>query len=533
MRKILYLIILCCLTLSCSKTPKVPTEFSELTEQAIIYPDYRDVVVPPNIAPLNFQVKDTEADNFVVELKGEKGDPLLATGSKNGVVQFDMDKWHQLLAANKDATIQVSIYAERKDGWVRYKTHTMAVANEDIDTYLSYRLIEPGYDLYRQLGLYQRNLTNWDVQTIYENNPTFDEGKNHCINCHNYQNYSTEKMLFHVRTNPDSVAQSKEEYEQQVKTRGTIIIENGKPRKIGIQDSTIVTSGVYPSWHPKHNWIAFSSNKTGQVFHMKHDEKIEVIDEASDLIFYDADKNEIRHILRSTTELETFPCWSADGKTLYYCSAHVPDLLNVPDSLTGQYIMYYYQNIHYNLMSVSFDESTKTFGEPATVIDCTSENKSISVPRVSPDGKYILYTLGDYGQFHIWHKSSDLWVKNLKTGECYPLKEANSNDVDSYHTWSSNGRWIVFSSRRMDGNYTRPHIAYFDKQGKAHKAFCLPQEDPMHNLFLLKSYNVPELTKDAIRTTDEELRDFIYNESAQKAKYIKTSATTPRNIVEN
>lgn len=144
---------------------------------------------------------------------------------------------------------------------------------------------------------------------------------------------------------------------------------------------------------------------------------------------------------------------------------------------------------------------------------------SASVPRVSPDGRWLLFTLGQFGQFHIWHKTSDLYVKDLHTGTVRPLTAANSDDVDSYHTWSSNGRWIVFSSRRDDGSYTRPYIAYFDADGRDHKAFMLPQEDPEHSLLLLKSYNVPELTRTPVGPSAEEFRHVIYDTDARPVSY--------------
>lgn len=512
MKKLLYIIICVALFACGKKTATIPSQFTQAEQQANIYPDYRDVVVPPNIAPLNFMIKDSLADEYAVELKGKNGDALLAAADEDGIIEMDTTQWRTLLSANKGNDIEVKIYASHNGSWVLYKPHTITVAEEDIDPYLSYRLIEPGYELYRQLGLYQRNLTNWDVHVIYENNRTYKDDDNHCINCHNYQNYSTENMLFHVRASHG----------------GTMIVQGDKAHKIQIKDSLIVSAGVYPTWHPKHRWVVFSTNKTGQSFHMYNKEKIEVIDERSDLLFYDADKNEVKHILRSRTDLETFPNWAPDGKTLYYCSAYEPSLAQVPDSASALNILQHYDSVHYNLMRLAFDEKTQEFGEPEMVIDAAAMKKSISVPRVSPDGRYILYTLGDYGQFHIWHRSSDLWVKDLQTDSCYALTEANSPDVDSYHTWSSNGRWIVFSSRRMDGNYTRPHIAYFDKQGKAHKAFCLPQEDPMQNILLLKSYNVPELTKDAVRVSAETLRDCIYNTDGEMAKYIKNQRSSYR-----
>ena len=91
-------------------------------------------------------------------------------------------------------------------------------------------------------------------------------------------------------------------------------------------------------------------------------------------------------------------------------------------------------------------------------------------------------------------------------------------------TLSSNGRWIVVASRREDNKYSRVFIAYFDKDGQAHKAFLLPQEDPEHNILLEKSYNVPELTKNAVPVTPEELKKAIYDDdAAQKVSYKKSN----------
>ena len=75
---------------------------------------------------------------------------------------------------------------------------------------------------------------------------------------------------------------------------------------------------------------------------------------------------------------------------------------------------------------------------------------------------------------------------------------------------------MVFSSRRDDGSYTRPYIAYFDAQGRDHKAFMLPQQDPEQNLLLLKSYNVPELTKNAVPLSAEEITKTVVDDAAIK-----------------
>lgn len=503
-KKLCVLCLLCVLCVACSHNYEVPTQYAEVDSTAAIYPDYTDITIPANIAPLNFMLKEGSAKSMIVEMKGEKGGNLVCGSGKDLKIDIDSTEWRTLLEENRGTTISVSIYAQMPSGWIKYQPYTITVAEEDIDPFLSYRLIEPGYELYRQLGLYQRNLTNFEQHVIYENNRVYSDEDNHCINCHNYQNYSTRQMLFHVRAQHG----------------GTIIIRDGKAQKVQIKGDSILTAGVYPSWHPTLPLIAFSTNKTGQAFHMYHDEKLEVLDEGSDLLLYDVEKNEVSLVLNDSIQFETFPCWSPDGKWLYYCTSTDPLFgEEVPDSAKEAARITKYQDFHYDIRRMAFDEKSRRFGPSELVVDCAGRNRSASFPRISPDGRYLLYAEGDYGQFHIWHKSSDLYVKDLQTDSIYALNEANSTDVDSYHSWSSNGRWIVFATRRMDGNYTRAFITYFDKQGRAHKAFCMPQRDPEHNIMLLKSYNVPELTRDAVQVNERSLRQCIFETEGEAAKF--------------
>lgn len=488
---------------SCTSVPsQVPASFTETADSLVIYPDYRDVTIPPNIAPLNFMITDDEASEYVATV----GD-LVCGAAEDGKIDMDTTAWRQVLAEARGKDLAVSVYAHRPTGWVRYSPFTLHVAEEDIDPYLTYRLIEPGYEVYFQLGIYERNLTNFEVKTIYENDRS-NNGQSHCINCHQFQNNDTERMYLHVRENH----------------KGTIVTQGKEAHKIIIRHDSIIASGAYGGWHPYLPLVAFSSNKTAQVFHYHYPEKIEVYDAESDIILYDAEHNEVRNIRRTPDHFETFPCWSADGTRLYYCDARLPkfEYTNFEASLVVRY-----DSLLYDIYSMPFDTVTYTFGEPRLEVDASSQGLSASVPRVSPDGRYLLYALAKYGQFHLYHEDADLWVApcNPSVGdECsltssYPLTATNSPRADSYHSWSSNSRWMVISSRRDDGDFTRTYIAYFDAQGQGHRAFLLPQRDPEYNLLLLKSYNVPELTKRPVQVSRQTLEHVIHHTEAETATY--------------
>ena len=198
---------------------------------------------------------------------------------------------------------------------------------------------------------------------------------------------------------------------------------------------------------------------------------------------------------------ESFPAWSPDGKYLYYVAAPQKTL---PAEI---------YSMHYNIYRVSFDEDTGTFGDDIQVIyDSEAEGGSASFPRISPDGKYLLYTWSGYGTFPIWHDDADMKMIDLSNGSHMDVSIWNDDsETDSYHSWSSDSRWVMFSSRRLDGRYTRLYVAYLDESGMPGKPFLLPQENPLHNGWRMKSYNIPELTSGKIELP-EGAADLFYSE---------------------
>ncbi|GHT03555.1 cytochrome c biosynthesis protein [Bacteroidia bacterium] len=490
----------CVLTLSLllnACTDNIPADFTEQGTALSISPDYTQLTIPYNIAPLNFTVNDP-ADVYLAVAHSSNGKQLTTTGPK---VMWKLKEWKALLETNKGKTLSIDFYLKKGEQWYKYPSIRHFIAEEAIDPYLSYRLIEPGYVTYEDLSINQRNLTNFEEKIIFSNTSLGTVDKGQCINCHSYQNYNkTGNMQFHVR-----------QY-----LGGTVIVQNGQAKKINLKTDYTISGGVYPSWHPTLNLIAYSVNDTYQNFHTKDAQKIEVMDKQSGLILYDVAKDEVRTIANDPRQFETFPYWSADGKFLYYASATLPEgIQNPEDDATLQY-----KDFYYNLYRKAFNPETYEFTYTDTIFEASEFKKSATFPRESPDGRYLLFTLGEYGNFHIWHKSSDLYLLDLQSWELRNLTELNSKDVESYHSWSSNGHWIVFSSRRDDGSYTRPYIAYF-KDGKAGKPFILPQENPDFYGEFFKSYNIPEFMAKPVTISRQELMSTIKKE-AQKVNYLNT-----------
>lgn len=463
---ILHLLAYLLLANSCL-SPKFPPDESinNLPQLPKISPDYTGITIPPNIAPLNFMVKE-DGENFIAVFEGEKG-RVIQLHSNDKVFQIPKKKWEKLLINNRGSQCEIRIYRKEKDQWSGFAPILIRIAREPIDPYLVYRLIPPGYRTWSAMGLYQRDLTTFKESPIIEN----QQIKNNCVNCHSFCNGNSENLMFHIR---GSVG-------------GTMIKKGNEIEKVNLKTNETISAGVYPSWHPSGKYIAFSTNEVTQYFHANPEKTIEVLDKNSDLIIYSTRNHTVSHVrgTKGNQHMETYPCWSPDGKYLYFCRSDA-------DTKTQ------FDSIRYDIFRIEFDLQNGHFGKTDTVFRISEKGLSASFPRISPDGNYLLCTLHNYGTFPIWHKEADLCLVDLRTGKSEIL-EINSENTESFHTWSLNSKWIVFSSRRYDGRYTKLYISYMNEYGKFQKAFLLPQRDPEFYDSFFYSYNVPELVINAIR----------------------------------
>ena len=488
--------VLACVACS-QKVPVLPAGFETVAARPQIYPDYTDVVVPCNIAPLVFRIVE-EGDEFVTRFKA--GDNELLIGGSE--VAPEVNEWRSLLESAAGGSLSVEVYVGSDGKWKRYEPFPVVVSADSIDRYISYRLIPPSYVAYEKLTISQRDLTSFEETVIYNNKLVSSEPDGQCINCHAYKNYRTDNMQFHVRQH----------------LGGTVFVHNGELKKVNLKTDSTISAGVYPFFNPKYDVVAYSVNNTGQIFHTRNSNKVEVQDQASDVIIYDPVREVVSHVANDPDCLEVFPAWSPDGEMLYYCSAYFPlrdDMPRVEDMVRN------YKDVKYDILRRPWNPVTGEFGAVDTVFAASAMGRSATFPRVSPCGRYLLFALAEYGCFHIWHKDADLYVIDLETGACNPLEKANSEYPESYHSWSSTGKWILFASRRDDTNYSRLYIAHINNDGTSDKAFLLPQAESEFYDFFDRSYNVPEFMVEPVSFTPHEFLEVVKGESVN-VKYSST-----------
>ena len=471
-----YLSIFCVIVFLLASCTPTPTDVKQSQEQAPIYPDYTDVTIPQNIAPLNFLLRGDGCE--AIEVKA--GDMVM--NARGNEAMFDMDDWKELMTQAAGKQVEVTVTALVDGQWLQYKPFTWTVVKDKIDPYLTYRLIEPDYEIWNQIQIQQRCVENFEVNALGH----YEQLENRCMNCHTFANQDPQLSMMYVR-GPGG---------------GAILNQGGRLSKLNIPGS------VYFGFSPSGRYITYSTQKIIPAFHSLASKRLEVFDAESNVFVADMQEHRIisSPLLSDSLKFETFPTFSPDGKYIYYCAA---DTVRLPTDI---------KHLQYALVRIPFDERSGTIGtqvdtlvHPAqhvlpvqhvavpqqqTMTTPQQQTKSsVCHPRISPDGKYILYTVADYGTFPIWHPEADLQMMNLQTGAIDTLAVVNSAKSDTYHSWSSNSRWFVFASKRDDGLYGKPYFCYVDQDGKAHKPFCLPQAHPTFYDNCLKSFNAPELGK--------------------------------------
>ena len=70
--------------------------------------------------------------------------------------------------------------------------------------------------------------------------------------------------------------------------------------------------------------------------------------------------------------------------------------------------------MHYDIAVITFDPETGKMGDKVYTIIPASDHLSFSHLKASPDGRWLMATVAEYGTFPVWHKESELCMVDLK-----------------------------------------------------------------------------------------------------------------------
>ena len=175
------------------------------------------------------------------------------------------------------------------------------------------------------------------------------------------------------------------------------------------------------------------------------------------------------------------PVWTPDGKTIIFARAGAMD--PYPE---GRPASTYAGDpneiqIQYGLYRMPFNEGRG--GTPTPIAGASATGMSDSFPKVSPDGKWIVFVKCKTGQ--LMRPDSELWIVPVEGGEARRMR-ANMSPMNSWHSFSPNGRWMVFSSK-ANTPYTQMFLTHIDEQGNDSPAVLIENATAAN-----RAVNLPE-----------------------------------------
>jgi hypothetical protein len=402
-------------------------------------------------------------------------------------------------------------FAPKQNLWQKYLTkafkgrveithstakHIWYVA-EPIDKYIFYRKTLFNEDI-KNMFVEQRDLETFSAEMILESakNPKSREGHT-CINCHGARNNNINHRLFHVRLSQ--------------KNAGTYLVREKEIIRINKDILPERYSRlVYYDFHPtKENIIVFSTNSTGTIINyikQGHKEDDYSTDTNGIIILYDVAKQKFiidKNLTDSNYEY-SFPNWNNSGTELYFARGPKRNMTSPQEFL-------------FDLYKVNYDTLTGATGTPTLIFPFSECGVSVTMPKPIPNTNKIIVTVhkssgsiplltdGDYyildldktqnSAFQMGINPESKKTCTLPKGKYAKITEAksiNTIDNEKYHSFSSNGKWMVFSSGRIAGEQSIPHIVYHNKNGEFGKPFALPQKDPKFYTRNTYSYVYPQ-----------------------------------------
>jgi hypothetical protein len=179
--------------------------------------------------------------------------------------------------------------------------------------------------------------------------------------------------------------------------------------------------------------------------------------------------------------VQTDGVWSPDGKYIVFARAEARDPRPPGQGRATHANDAHEAQIKYDLYRIPFNGGKG--GTAERIVGASENGMSNNFPKISPDGKWIVFVQCKNGQ--LMRPDSQLYI--IPTGGGTPRRlRANTRLMNSWHSWSPNGRWLVFSSKARSP-YTQMYLTHIDEQGNSSPAILIDNATASN-----RAVNIPE-----------------------------------------
>jgi Tol biopolymer transport system component len=463
------------------RSPSVYRDRRPYPSLQIVYPEDGSLF-PPNLCAPYVEWEDPRNNlwQVVVEVGSQTERFTFVTRARRW--RFPSELWQRLRrdAVTRDARLQVKGLkldeaGERAGPVEGSEIVHFRISGDPADNYIVYRLVAPPFSSAKTPDLFVRDLRK-DKPKLF-----LSARRKYCVNCHSFSSKQGNrgKLGLQVRS-LDAPGQKLPVY------LGVYDIDRGGGYRVQLPFEIQMTT--FMAWSPDNTKLAFSANqKIAALKPVLYETQLAGMS-TSDVAIYDLTRDEA-YLLPGASDpnvLEIYPRWSPDGRTIVFSRSPMG---------------YHPADIPFELYAIPVDGGKDSVPQP--VEGAANNGRSNYFPRFSPDGKWFSFCQCDGGD--LIRSSSDIYLKpgNLK-GPAHRLECNVPYAADSWHSWSSSSRWLVWASKREGGIYANLYLTHIDETGHASPAIRVPvPKNPD------ASFNIPEFVAHDPGIPDPDLFDAI------------------------
>ena len=384
---------------------------------------------------------------------------------------FPKKLWRKL-KERPGRVLWLRVKGTRKGGEVHASPEVFfEISPDSVDDYVIYRFVAPQFQTLETPDMYIREISSFETRPFL-----LARGK-YCFSCHTFSSKDGTSGMMSIKVYFMVTGGAP------LSSLGVLELSSGRAYKVKVPYPKGFT---YMAWDPEGGKLAIAVRESfissTPIIH----ETQELRFDSSDIAVYEPSKGTF-HLLPgadSPEYVENFPAWSPDGRKLLFSRTRP----RVSARL-----------VRYDVYALDYNDGKG--GAPVPVPGASHNGRSNYFARYSPDGRWISFCMADQGS--LIESSSDIYLMpgDLK-GPPHRLESNADYAADSWHSWSSNSKWLVFASKREDGIYARLYFTHIDEEGRASPPVRLPVKGE-----ITKSFNIPELLSDASRLKERKLFD--------------------------
>ena len=476
-----------------------------LSEITIDYPQ-EGTIFPPEFPSPQFSWNDTlnAYEKWHIRLSSQSGEELYREITESSTWRPDSAVWLNTKTASATEPVFFTIIGEHK-GILGHKYSSgrisFSFSKDSVGAPIFFRAVPLpfGYTIKHvdEIEWYSGRVDGSKPHKILDNIPV-------CANCHSFSNtglvamdidYANDKGSYIIAPAKDSV----------LLTYDKIITWSDYKREDGGR-----TFGLLSQVSPNGKYV-LSTVKDRSVF-----VPIDNLD-YSQLFFpikgiiavYDRDAKRYYELPGASDPeyVQSNPNWSPDSREVLFARANryrsskiensesvVLNLADVEEFISGE------QDFKFDLYRMQFNNGRG--GQAIPVPGASENNKSNFFARYSPDGKWVVFCQSE--NFMLLQPDSKLYIMPAGGGEPR-LMTCNTSNMNSWHSWSPNSKWLVFSSKNR-GPYTQLHLTHIDENGNDSPPVFL------ENLtFRSRAANIPEFITPKASGMKKMVDDFSRN----------------------